>query len=257
MIVVDNMEEYQKKFAKLLAETGSLFFDKGLILKDKRPSPYFVNLGVFNTGKLNFLLGEFYADMLVSTKLVDKVDILFGPSYKGSAIANATANALWVKHKIEKKFNYDRKEMKDYGECNKGSLFVGAKFFDGCNVYLLDDVATSMRTKYDAIEKLKEEERKQGIKIKLVGIGIAVDRQQTTAKYTDSCEIVLDVKGEDAITDFTKKTGVKVNSIVGIKDVIEYIYEEQIPVKIMGGMKPINNELKTEFDEYIKTYGVD
>jgi orotate phosphoribosyltransferase len=37
------MEEYKKKLATILAETGALFFDKNLVLKDGRPTPYFVN----------------------------------------------------------------------------------------------------------------------------------------------------------------------------------------------------------------------
>ncbi|RLB20035.1 MAG: orotate phosphoribosyltransferase, partial [Deltaproteobacteria bacterium] len=60
----------------MLAETGALFFDKDLILKDGRPTPYFVNLGKFNTGRLSLELGSFFADMLVIASLVDKIDII-------------------------------------------------------------------------------------------------------------------------------------------------------------------------------------
>jgi len=41
------MEEYKKRLALTLAETGALFFDKNLVLKDGRPTPYFVNMGMF------------------------------------------------------------------------------------------------------------------------------------------------------------------------------------------------------------------
>ena len=41
------MEDYKKRLARTLAETGALFFDKGLILKDGRPTPYFVNMAMF------------------------------------------------------------------------------------------------------------------------------------------------------------------------------------------------------------------
>ena len=59
------MEEYKRRLSLILAETGSLFFDRGLILKDGRPTPYFVNLGGFNTGRLLLELGTFFAEMLV------------------------------------------------------------------------------------------------------------------------------------------------------------------------------------------------
>lgn len=53
------MEDYKKRLAKILAETGALFFDKGLVLKDGRPTPYFVNFGMFRTGRLSMELGSF------------------------------------------------------------------------------------------------------------------------------------------------------------------------------------------------------
>jgi orotate phosphoribosyltransferase len=45
------MEEYKKKLAITLAETGALFFADNLILKDGRSTPYFVNFGMFRTGR--------------------------------------------------------------------------------------------------------------------------------------------------------------------------------------------------------------
>ncbi len=78
------MEEYKKKLATILAQTGALFFDKNLVLKDGRPTPYFVNLGMFRTGRLSMEMGSFFADMMVSRGLVDQTDIVLGPSYKGS-----------------------------------------------------------------------------------------------------------------------------------------------------------------------------
>jgi len=53
------MEEYKQKLATILAETGALFFDKNLVLKDRRPTPYFVNLGMFRTGRLSMEMGSF------------------------------------------------------------------------------------------------------------------------------------------------------------------------------------------------------
>ncbi len=251
------MEDYKKRFANILAETGALFFDDGLVLKDGRPTPYFVNMGMFDSGKLNYLLGEFYADMLVENRKIQNIDIIFGPSYKGSAIANAIANALWIKYKINKKFNYDRKEEKTHGEASgKKSMFVGAKFFDGCNVYMVDDVATSMKTKYEMMDKLEMESEKANIKINLVGIGIGIDREQTTAVYDEEEKVKLNVKGEDAIGDFVKKSGIPVDVVAGVREIVGYLYDEKIPVKINGRNVHISPEVKKQFDDYLLTYGI-
>ena len=58
------MDEYKKSLARTLAETGALFFDRNLVLKDGRPTPYFVNMAMFKTGRLSLELGSFFASMI-------------------------------------------------------------------------------------------------------------------------------------------------------------------------------------------------
>ena len=136
------MEDYKKRLAHILAETGALFFDQGLILKDGRPTPYFVNMGMFRTGRLGMEMGAFFAEMMVHEGLVEGTDIILGPSYKGSAIALATAIALYTHHGTDLLFDYDRKEAKTHGEGSRsGSVLVNRTFFDGCRVFIVDDVA--------------------------------------------------------------------------------------------------------------------
>ena len=88
------MEEYKKRLARTLAKTGALFFDENLFLKDGRPTPYFVNMAMFKTGRLSLDMGSFFAGMMASQGLVKETDIILGPSYKGSAIALSTVIAL-------------------------------------------------------------------------------------------------------------------------------------------------------------------
>ena len=134
------MEDYKKRLAKTLAETGALFFDQDLILKDGRPTPYFVNMGMFRTGRLGMEMGTFFAEMMIQEGLVESTDIILGPSYKGSAIALATAIALYTHHGCDLLFDYDRKEAKTHGEGSRaGSLFVNRTFFDGCRLFIVDD----------------------------------------------------------------------------------------------------------------------
>lgn len=252
------MEIYKKRFAQRLAETGALFFNKGLILKDGRPTPYFVNMAMFKTGRLSLEMGSFFAGMMISRGLAEDTDIILGPSYKGSAIALATAISLWKDHRLDLPFDYDRKEAKTHGEATSSkSVFVNQTFFDGCRIFVVDDVATSMGTKIELFEKIQAEANARDRVYRVVGIGIGIDREQTTAVYDREGIIVSGQKGENAIRDFVSKSGIPVYSVAGIREVIDYLFEEKLPVMIQGKKTPIDEKTKAEFDEYLKTYGVD
>jgi orotate phosphoribosyltransferase len=250
------LKPYQQEFARILAETGSLFFRPGLVLKDGRPSPYFVNLGKFSTGQWSYRLGSFFARYLVESGRLPEVDVILGPSYKGSAIAQATAINLWLEHRLDRSFEYDRKEIKAYGEASgQKNIMVNNTFFDGCGLWIVDDVGTSMATKYDLLEKIEREADGKNIAIRLVGICLGVDRQQTTACYDASGTVILGEKGVDAIRKFTKKTGVPVYSLAPISEVLDYLHAEQIPVLIDGVRQPISPAVKKIFDAYRTEYG--
>jgi orotate phosphoribosyltransferase len=251
------MEDYKKRLAHILAETGALFFDQNLILKDGRPTPYFINMAMFKTGRLSLELGSFFSAMMVSRDLIRDTDIILGPSYKGSSIAMATAISLWKDHGFDLAFDYDRKEAKTHGEATASkSVFVNQTFFDGCHIFIVDDVATSMGTKYDLLEKITGEARARGMQIHIIGIGIAIDREQTTAVYDKAGKVILGRKGENAIQDFISKSGIPVYCVAGIKEIAEYLYREKIPVMIQGRRVAIDEKTKAEFDEYIEIYGV-
>jgi orotate phosphoribosyltransferase len=252
------MEDYKKRLAITLAETGALFFDKNLILKDGRPTPYFVNLGMFRTGRLSMEMGSFFAEMILDRALIDKTDIILGPSYKGSAIALATAIALYVHHGCDLLFEYDRKEAKTHGEgSSSGDLFVNRTFFDGCRVLIVDDVATSMGTKLELLKRVKAEAAAKKMGIEVTGICIAIDREQTTAVYDEKGGVILDKKGENAIQSFVSKTGMPVYSVAGIREVVNFLYQEEVPVMIEGKPRPVDEKRKSQFDDYLETYGVE
>lgn len=252
------MEEYKKRLAVTLAETGALFFDKNLILKDGRPTPYFVNLGMFRTGRLSMEMGSTFADMMVTRGIVNETDIVLGPSYKGSAIALAAAIALYVRHGFDLSFEYDRKEAKTHGEATQsGSLFVNRTFFNGCRVFIVDDVATSMGTKYELLRRVAGEGLERKISIKVNGIGIFIDREQTAAVYDGSGRVVPGKKGENAIRKFVTETHIPVYAVAGIREVMRHLFEEKVPVMIEGKRAPLDEARMHEFEEYMKTYGVD
>ena len=91
----------------------------------------------------------------------------------------------------------------------------------------------------------------------VVGIGIGIDREQTTAVYEREGNVIPGQKGENAIRDFVSKSRVPVFSVAGIRETIGYLYEEKVPVLIQGKMALIDEKTKEEFDEYLRTYGVD
>ena len=252
------MEDYQKRLALTLAETGALFFHDNLFLKDGRPTPYFVNMAMFRTGRLALAMGSFFAGMMVSRNLLKEVDIILGPSYKGSAIAMATSIALWKDHQCDLLFDYDRKEAKTHGEASSSkSMFVNGTLFEGCRIFVLDDVVSSMRTKYDLLEKIGDEAGRRHMTFQVVGIGIGVDREQTTAFYDQDGKVIPGRKGGNAIRDFVSGSGIPVHSVASISKVIAYLYKEQVPVMIQGAYSPLDDKTKTRFEEYQRMYGAD
>jgi orotate phosphoribosyltransferase len=252
------MEEYKKKLAITLAETGALFFGRNLVLKDGRPTPYFVNMGMFRTGRLSHEMGTFFANMIVHRGLADQTDVILGPSYKGSAIALATAIALYMDHGRDLLFEYDRKEAKTHGEGSHAeSLFVNRTFFEGSRVFVVDDVATSMGTKIDLIEKVNREATANKIDVKIVGIGIAIDREQTTAVYGKEGRVIQGQKGRNAIEEFVRSSGIPVYRVAGIREVMDCLYQEKVPVLVEGKRTPLDEKTMLAFREYMDTYGTD
>ena len=215
-------------------------------------------MAMFKTGRLSLEMGRILAGMIVSQGLAGDVDIILGPSYKGSAIALATAIALWEDYGHDLLFDYDRKEAKTHGEATASrGMFVNRTFFDGCRIFVVDDVATSMGTKYDLLEKIELEARATGMTLHVAGIGIAVDREQTTAVYNKNGKVILGQKGENAIQDFISKSRVPVYSVAGIREVMGYLYREKVPVMIQGKFALLDEETKEQFDQYLEIYGID
>lgn len=250
------LQPLQQEFARFLAETDSFFFRPGLVLKDGRPSPYFVNMGRLCTGRLSFQLGSFFARQLRESGHLPEVDIILGPSYKGSAIALTTAINLWLEYRTDRFFEYDRKEFKTYGEASgQKNLMVNNTFFDNCGLWIVDDVGTSMATKYELLEKVDQEARNKNIRVRIVGLCLGVDRQQTTACYDADGKVILGRKGEDAQRLFSEKTGIPVYALAPISEIVDYLYREQVPVSIDGQRRPIPAAAKKVFDDYLAEYG--
>ena len=82
----------QRQFIEFALVTNVLRFGE-FKTKAGRLSPYFFNLGLFNTGKTLGKLAEFYAQTLLTARKEGKIefDMIFGPAYKGIPLAAAVA----------------------------------------------------------------------------------------------------------------------------------------------------------------------
>jgi orotate phosphoribosyltransferase len=250
------MQPFQERLAKLLAASGAIFFQDGLRLKDGRPSPYFVNLGVFHTGRLVRELGACFAEWIVAQGLAENLDCIVGPSYKGSALAQAAAMALWEDHGHEVAFDYDRKEAKTHGEATgHGYLFVTGAAQKGGRILILDDVGTSMATKRELVKKLSWLTPRVERPLEILGVCLAVDREQTQAVYDEEGRLREGERGPDALAAFQEDTRLTVWSLLGIRQIIQYLYDQKLPVLVNGRRQPLDDLIMEQVQEYLATYG--
>ncbi len=233
---------YQSDMADFLAKNGAIFFAPGLRLKDGRPTPYFINLGAINTGRLGLTMAGFFSRMLVAEDMIAAGDVLIGPSYKGSSLATMVAASLWQNNGIEVGFDYDRKEAKIHGEATGAhNLFVTGALKAARRALIVDDVATSLATKVDLIEKMRAENPEAAI----TAVVIAVDREQTQPVYDANGRLVEGARGNDAVSAFLKQTGVPVKAVAGVRAVVEHLFRTRTPLKISGRFRPRCNEWNT------------
>ena len=129
------MLDYQRDFLDLALARRVLRFGE-FTLKSGRVSPYFFNAGLFDSGAALARLGRAYAAAALRSGIA--FDMLFGPAYKGIALAASTAVALASEHGRDLPFAFDRKEAKDHGE---GGLLIGAPLAG--RVLIVDDVITA------------------------------------------------------------------------------------------------------------------
>jgi orotate phosphoribosyltransferase len=188
--------------------------------------------------------------------LHQEVDVLLGPSYKGSAIAQAAAIALYEGHGVDLAFDYDRKEAKTHGEASgQGDMFVTGALVDGARVLIIDDVGTSMATKVDLLDKLTAEQERRGIKLDIKGVALAVDREQTQAVYDGQGKVVEGAAGADALAAFTAKTGLAVWPLLGIRTALKALLESGAPVLVDGARRPLDEALLKRVADYLAVYG--
>ncbi|BGI50800.1 MAG: orotate phosphoribosyltransferase [Arsenophonus endosymbiont of Ceratovacuna japonica] len=205
------MKDYQREFIKYSIKKKVLKFGE-FTLKSGRKSPYFFNISLFNNGKDLDALGYFYSKAFIDHN--PECDIIFGPSYKGIPIATAITITLYKYYYFNKFYCFNRKEIKNYGECGKliGSPLKG-------NVVIVDDVITAGTTIKESAEIIKQN------KAKLTAIILSLDRQEKGEK---------DISAIQEIETIFK---CQIFSIITLNDLINYLSENINMSKYLSKIK--------------------
>ncbi|PWN42028.1 orotate phosphoribosyltransferase [Ceraceosorus guamensis] len=199
------LKPYQNSYLSLSLSRNILRFDGPFTLKSGRKSPYFFNAGLFCDGESIAQIANCYAQMIKDSGL--EVDVILGPAYKGIPLAATVTQALYEKHNIRVGFAYNRKEVKAHGE---GGILVGAPLKG--NVLIIDDVMTAGTAIGEAIKFIEG----AGKEANLVGIAIALDRQERATEETDL----------STATAVSNKYQVPVLSVVNVEDIMKYLANE-------------------------------
>jgi orotate phosphoribosyltransferase len=158
------MQAYQRDFLELALAHNALRFGE-FTLKSGRVSPYFFNAGTFNSGAALARLGRAYAASLADSGIA--FDMLFGPAYKGIALATAAAIAFAEQHGRDVPVAFNRKEAKAHGE---GGNVIGAPLAG--RVLIVDDVITAGTAIRQSLELIRANGATP------TGVLIAIDRQE-------------------------------------------------------------------------------
>ena len=137
-------------FIEFMTNAGVLTFGD-FTTKSGRKTPYFVNTGNYKTGAHISTLGDYYADLVLSSG--EKFDALYGPAYKGITLASATAASLYRNHGTDIPYFFNRKEVKDHGE---GGSLIGYKPKDGDKIIIIEDVVTAGTAVRESLTLLKQ-----------------------------------------------------------------------------------------------------
>lgn len=188
-------------FIRFAVDSGVIAFGN-FTTKAGRHSPYFFNAGLFNDGAMLGRLAQFYARALLDSGV--SFDLLFGPAYKGIALAAVLAVEL-ARQGRNVGFAYNRKEAKDHGE---GGTTVGAPIRG--RVVIVDDVISAGTATGESVRLIRAAGAEPA------AVLIALDRQEKAA---------IDGKALDisAVQHVSREYGLPVIAIANLGTLLAYL----------------------------------
>jgi orotate phosphoribosyltransferase len=193
------MLPHQSAFLDLALRCDVLRFGE-FTLKSGRLSPYFFNAGLFNSGRALRELGQAYAASAIASGI--GFDMLFGPAYKGIALAAATAIALAEGHGRDVPVAFNRKEAKDHGEAG---VLIGAPLAG--RVLIVDDVITAGTSVRESVALIRAHGAEPA------GVLIALDRQERGSGALSAADEVR------------QSYGLPVVAIAGLDELLQFTAE--------------------------------
>ena len=187
----------KNEFIDFMAEAGVLTFGD-FTTKSGRKTPYFVNTGDYKTGMHISILGDYYADLVISSG--EKFDALYGPAYKGITLAAATAASLYRNHNLNIPYFFNRKEVKDHGE---GGSLIGYKPKDGDKIIIIEDVVTAGTAVRESLQLLS-----------------AVADVTVTALFVSTDRMERGTGERSTLNELKEEHGINVYSIINARDII-------------------------------------
>jgi orotate phosphoribosyltransferase len=179
------VSDYRADFIAFCIAGGVLRFGS-FVTKSGRPTPYFFNAGLFNTGGRLDRLAEFYA--LAIQRSGVEFDMLFGPAYKGIVLVAATAMAL-ARAGRDVPYAYNRKEAKDHGE---GGTVVGAPLAG--RVLIVDDVMTAGTAVRESVALIRAAGARPA------GVAVCLDRMERGTGDLSAVQEVEHIYGMPVVT---------------------------------------------------------
>jgi len=191
----------QDNFIQFALEANVLSFGE-FKTKAGRLSPYFFNAGGFYDGVRLSALGRYYAKALQESGI--EYDMLYGPAYKGIALAAATVIAL-TDVGLNIPYAYNRKEAKDHGE---GGTLVGAPVKG--KVVIIDDVISAGTSVRESVKLIRDAGAEP------VAVLIALDRMEKSGTATE-------IGHQSAVQSVEQEFGLPVVAIASLADLMAFL----------------------------------
>lgn len=224
------MEQYKEQFIEFMVRSNVLTFGD-FTTKSGRKTPFFINTGNYSTGSQLTDLSVFYARAFMSI-FPGKIDVLFGPAYKGIPLVTATAMTLASRFNRPVSFCFNRKEKKDHGE---GGSLIGHRLKDNDTVVIIEDVTTAGTSVRESIPLLRS-----AAAVTIAGLLVSVDRMERGSGRLSALE------------QLQEDYGITTGAIVNLTEIVDYLHGREIDGRVV-----LTDELYRKIEAYRQHYGTE